>query len=95
LPCGVALAEHQHVLVGAAELAGGGELAADADRQGTHGGDEDCVVVKSGTGGLEGFDRQAREVDEEPVGIADITDHPDGKAVRPKAGDGLGDDLGR
>ncbi|OHC53517.1 MAG: hypothetical protein A3D16_19675 [Rhodobacterales bacterium RIFCSPHIGHO2_02_FULL_62_130] len=92
---GIALAEHQDVLVGPAELAGGGELAADPDRQRAHGGDEDRVVVEPGASGLEGFHRQARQVDEEAVGIADIANHPDGEAVWPEAGDGLRDDLGR
>ena len=54
---GIALAEDQHVLMGAAEFAGRFELPPGADWQRTDGGDKDRIVVEPGTCGLEEIGR--------------------------------------
>ena len=91
---GIALAEHQHILMGAAQLARRLELPPGADRQRPYGSDKDSIVVEPGTRGLECLDRSTGQVDKEPTRVADIADHPDSETVVAQAGNRPGDNPG-
>jgi hypothetical protein len=78
--------------MGPPELARGGELPPDPDRQRTDRGDQDRVVVEPGARRLEGFDGPAGQVDEEPGPVADVADYPDGETVVAQVLDRVADD---
>src|SRR5690606_25925328 len=87
-PARIALAEDQDVLMGFSQLPRCFELAPDADRQRSYRRNQDRIVVVAGAGVFEGFDRSARQIDEETVFIANVANDPYRETIIPQPRDG-------